>query len=114
MHSIFGTDGIRGRFDKEINFSLAYKVGFALGSILKKNNRIQLIVRDVRKYFNQKLKIKYSKLIIAPKAKIYNDAKDQRPSLIRKNKKTFSILAGKIDVAPIIFEKLLKRLNLKI
>ena len=81
---------------------------------LKKNNRIQLIVRDVRKYFNQKLKIKYSKLIIAPKAKIYNDAKDQRPSLIRKNKKTFSILAGKIDVAPIIFEKLLKRLNLKI
>ena len=53
-------------------------------------------------------------LITAPKAKIYNDAKDQRPSLIRKNKKTFSILAGKIDVAPIIFEKLLKKLNLRI
>lgn len=81
---------------------------------LKKNNRIQLIIRDVRKYFNQKLKIKNSILITAPKAKIYNDTKDQRPSMIRKNKKTYSILAGKIDVAPIIFEKLLKKLNLRI
>ena len=81
---------------------------------LKKNNRIKLIVNDVRKYFNQKLKIKNSRLITSPKTKIYYDAKDQRPSLIRKHKKTFSILAGKIDVAPIIFEKLLKRLNLRI
>ena len=47
MHSIFGTDGIRGRFDKEINFSLAYKVGFALGSILKKNNPV-VVGRDTR------------------------------------------------------------------
>ena len=81
---------------------------------LKKNNRIELIVKDIRKYFNPKLKIKNSILITAPKTKIYNDTKDQRPSLIRKNKKTFSILAGKIDVAPIIFEKLLKMLNLGI
>ena len=47
MQSIFGTDGIRGEFDKEINFSLAYKVGYALGLISKENCPI-LIGRDTR------------------------------------------------------------------
>jgi len=47
MQSIFGTDGIRGRFNKEITYSLAYKVGYALGSNLKKNSPI-LIGRDTR------------------------------------------------------------------
>jgi len=47
MQSIFGTDGIRGRFNEEITYSLAYKVGFALGSTLKKKNPI-LIGRDTR------------------------------------------------------------------
>ena len=40
MQSIFGTDGIRGRFNKEITFSLAYQVGFALGSILEDESPI--------------------------------------------------------------------------
>tara|TARA_B100001540_G_C15814991_1_gene646673 strand:+ start:3518 stop:4579 length:1062 start_codon:yes stop_codon:yes gene_type:complete len=79
---------------------------------LNNNNRIVLIKKDIRKYFNQNLKIKNSLLITAPKTKIYNDAKDQRPSLIKRNKKTFSILAGKIDVAPIIYEKLLKKMDI--
>ena len=47
MQSIFGTDGIRGRFNKEITYSLAYKVGYALGSNLENNNTI-LIGRDTR------------------------------------------------------------------
>ncbi len=47
MQSIFGTDGIRGRFNKEITYSLAYKVGFALGTTLEMNNPI-LIGRDTR------------------------------------------------------------------
>ena len=47
MQSIFGTDGIRGRFDKEITYSLAYKVGFALAVIMEKNNPI-IIGRDTR------------------------------------------------------------------
>lgn len=47
MQSIFGTDGIRGKFDKEITYSLAYKFGYALGIILKSNNPI-LIGRDTR------------------------------------------------------------------
>ena len=47
MYSIFGTDGIRGRFDKEITYSLAYNVGYALGIILETSNPI-LIGRDTR------------------------------------------------------------------
>ncbi len=47
MQSIFGTDGIRGKFDKEITYSLGYKVGYALGVITKTNNPI-LIGRDTR------------------------------------------------------------------
>jgi len=47
MHSIFGTDGIRGRFNKEITYALAYKIGYALGSNLENNNPI-LIGRDTR------------------------------------------------------------------
>ncbi len=47
MKSIFGTDGIRGRFEKEITYSLAYKVGYALGVILETDNPI-LIGRDTR------------------------------------------------------------------
>ena len=47
MRSIFGTDGIRGRFDKEITYSIAYKIGYALGVIVENNNPI-LIGRDTR------------------------------------------------------------------
>ncbi len=47
MQSIFGTDGIRGKFNEEITYSLAYKVGYSLGSNLENNNPI-LIGRDTR------------------------------------------------------------------
>ncbi len=47
MQSIFGTDGIRGRFKKEITVSLAYKVGYALGLVLKNAQPI-VIGRDTR------------------------------------------------------------------
>jgi len=47
MQSIFGTDGIRGRFNEEITYSLAYKVGYALASILEKKSPI-IIGRDTR------------------------------------------------------------------
>ena len=47
MQAIFGTDGIRGRFNKEITYSLAYKVGYALSLNLENNNPI-LIGRDTR------------------------------------------------------------------
>jgi len=47
MQSIFGTDGIRGRFNEEITYSLAYKVGYALGSSLENKSPI-IIGRDTR------------------------------------------------------------------
>jgi len=47
MQSIFGTDGIRGKYNQEITYSLAFKVGYALGKILENNNPI-LIGRDTR------------------------------------------------------------------
>ena len=47
MQSIFGTDGIRGRFNEEITYSLAYKVGYAIGLTLEDNNPV-LIGRDTR------------------------------------------------------------------
>ena len=47
MRSIFGTDGIRGIFNEEITYSLAYKVGYALALTLENNNPI-LIGRDTR------------------------------------------------------------------
>ena len=47
MQSIFGTDGIRGIFDNDLTYSLAYKVGYALGVTLKNKNPI-VIGRDTR------------------------------------------------------------------
>jgi len=47
MQSIFGTDGIRGRFNEEITYALAYKVGYSLGANLDNTNPI-LIGRDTR------------------------------------------------------------------
>ena len=47
MQSIFGTDGIRGLFNDEITYSLAFKVGYALGLTLENHNPI-LIGRDTR------------------------------------------------------------------
>ena len=47
MQSIFGTDGIRGVFNEDITYSLAYKVGYALGLALVNKDPI-LIGRDTR------------------------------------------------------------------
>ena len=48
MKSIFGTDGVRGIFDKELTLSLAQNLGYAFGIISDKNPKI-LIGRDTRK-----------------------------------------------------------------
>ncbi len=51
MQSIFGTDGIRGKFNEEITYPLIYKVGYALGLTLD-NSEPVLIGRDTRKSGN--------------------------------------------------------------
>ena len=47
MQSIFGTDGIRGVFDKDITYDLAQNIGYAFGSINKSTQKV-LIGRDTR------------------------------------------------------------------
>ena len=47
MQSIFGTDGIRGEFNKDLTYSLAYKIGYAWGKLTNEEGQI-LIGRDTR------------------------------------------------------------------
>ena len=47
MQSIFGTDGIRGIFNREITYSLAQKVGYAFARVSDKNQNV-IIGRDTR------------------------------------------------------------------
>ncbi len=47
MQSIFGTDGIRGIFNKEITYDLAQKVGYTFGTINNDRQKV-LIGRDTR------------------------------------------------------------------
>ena len=47
MQSIFGTDGIRGIFNKEITYDLAQNIGYAFGNIINDTQKV-LIGRDTR------------------------------------------------------------------
>ena len=47
MQSIFGTDGIRGIFNKDITYDLAQKIGFAFGCINNDTEQV-LVGRDTR------------------------------------------------------------------
>ncbi len=47
MQSIFGTDGVRGVFNKEITYNLAKKIGYAFGCLSNKYEKI-IIGRDTR------------------------------------------------------------------
>ena len=64
------------------------------------------IINHSKKFFNDKFKIVNKGLIVAPKVKILNDKLSERVSLIKKNQKTLSILCGKLDAAPLAFEKI--------
>ena len=64
------------------------------------------IINHSKKFFNDKIKIVNKGLIIAPKVKILNDKLSERVSLIKRNQKTLSILCGKLDAAPLTFEKI--------
>ncbi len=47
MQAIFGTDGIRGKYDKEINYLMAWKIGYALGININSDEPF-IIGRDTR------------------------------------------------------------------
>ena len=72
--------------------------------IFKKN-----IFNHVRKFINLKdINYKKSKIEIATKTKIVNDKGDIRTSEIIVENKLISILCGKLDAAPLVYNKILK------
>ena len=85
-----------------------------LKKIVTKNKKkyINKILNDLNKYFHMNIKKKKKNLIVTTKVKIKNDFFDQRITLLKKNKNVFHILCGKIDAAPIIYDKIKKSLKL--
>ena len=68
---------------------------------------ISNIIEDSNNYLNKNLKYSVEKKIwLSPKAKLVDDYNDTRVSEIKKYNKLFSILCGKIDTVPIIYDKL--------
>ena len=80
----------------------------------KKNKKIfeKRIINHSKKFFNNKVKIVSKGIILAPKVKILNDKFSERVSLVKQNHKTFSILCGKLDAAPLAFKKIKKLIKL--
>ena len=75
--------------------------------VRKKKNKIENnIIKHTKIFFNENISIKKLGIIIAPKVKILNDSKDERVSLIQKNKKVISVLCGKLDAAPLAYKKI--------
>lgn len=88
-----------------------------INKILKehqKKNKKNLIKKKLIYHFNKfvdiKLDVKNSKLEYAIKTKIKNDKNSLRTANFIKNKKTISILCGKLDAAPIIYEQIVKKI----
>ena len=73
-------------------------------NIFKKN-----IFNHVKNFINLKdINYKKSKIEIAAKTKIINDRGDIRTSEIIAENKLISILCGKLDAAPLVYNKILK------
>ena len=70
--------------------------------LIKKN-----IIRHTKKYINiSNLNLKNIKYIYSPKVKVKNDIGDKRLAMISIKKKIINVLCGKLDAAPIIWNKI--------
>ena len=74
-------------------------------------NLVKKIIKHFKKYINIKLDKNSAKLEFAIKTKIVNDVGEIRTANYIKNKKLISILCGKLDAAPIIYEKIVNELK---
>ena len=79
----------------------------------KKNKKKieQKIINHSKNFFDDKIKIVNKGIILAPKVKILNDKFSERVSLVKQNKKTLSVLCGKLDAAPLAYRKIKKILK---
>ena len=79
---------------------------------LNQNQIIDDILQDSKLYFNDSIKIEIkNKLWIAPKVKLIDDIDATRAFKLINYKKLISILCGKIDAVPIMFNELNKLLK---
>lgn len=79
--------------------------------IEKKNFVKKKIIEHFKKYINIKLDKNSANLEFAIKTKIINDIGEIRTANYIKNKKLISILCGKLDAAPIIYDKIKNKLK---
>ena len=78
---------------------------------LAKENKIEIgrkIINHSKYFFNEKLKIINKGLILATKVKTLNDISGERVTLVRQNHKTLNVLCGKLDAAPLVYNKIKK------
>ncbi|MDC1033218.1 hypothetical protein OAQ48_03550 [Candidatus Pelagibacter sp.] len=75
-----------------------------------KNKKIteNKIINHSKNFFNNNIKIFNKGLILAPKVKVFNDRFSERVSLVKQYHKTLSILCGKLDAAPLAYNKIKK------
>ena len=81
---------------------------------LAKKNKYEIekkIINHSKYFFNNKLRIINKGLILAPKVKFLNDKQSERFTSLRQNHKTLTVLCGKLDAAPIIYNKIKKVIN---
>lgn len=103
--------------------SVKYTPIYKANSFKRINNKLKNLDKDMvkkniinhaSKFLNIKNKILKSELILSHKVKLKNDKNDIRTSSIIYENKLISILCGKIDAAPVIYEKIFKIINKKI
>lgn len=84
---------------------------------IKKLNKTKVknnIINHASKYIKFKNKNLKSKLILSHKVKLEKDYNDERTSSIIFENKLISILCGKIDAVPVIYEQIKKVINKKL
>ena len=83
-----------------------------LKSAKKNKSKIEKkIINHSKHFFNNKLRIIKRGLILAPKVKFLNDKQSERFTSLRQNHRTLTVLCGKLDAAPIIYNKIKKIIN---
>ena len=77
-------------------------------SKIELNKYKENIINDAKQYFTDNcFENVENKMWIAPKVKLLNDADDTRVTSLINNEKVISILCGKIDAIPLMYEEIL-------
>lgn len=94
--------------------SLSFKKIIEKAKSLDKDHAKKKIIDHASKYIIFNNKNMKSKLILSHKVKLRNDKNDVRTSIFKFENKLVSILCGKIDAVPVVYEKIKKIIDKKI